>query len=399
MEKKLWIFLSRIMEAALFAMGVWSVWQAEWLWTFACFFGFLLAISPVIIKRNARFSVHWFIEFLLVFAISLHIWGGVLHLYSLPFYDKIAHFIASAIVAFFALIAVYVIDVFSPRIHMDLVMMGFFIAIFTIAMGALWEIAEFTSDQLFSGGKPVAQISLQNTMWDLIADSIAGILMGIAGAIGIKRGEFKEILFQLSEEAKKLNSRFIEARKRAIKSLHKAIERGEVDEKIMPIVNKINSIGDYYTTSSCSGRIAILEIPSVGQKKKAKFLGKWHSSISYENAVEALKRSRKGEIWFLVQSPIIHVHAISMASARKLLNVANQSGFKYSSIKAINGDIVVEILSTERIDTPLGKDGSIYGGEEYLHLLVEISNKMIGRIDRKLKRLEKNLDMLTTHPQ
>lgn len=399
MEKRLWILLSRVMEAILFAMGIWNIWRAEWLWAFACFFGFLLSISPVIIKRNIHFSVHWLIEFLLVFAISLHIWGGVLHLYSLPYYDKIAHFLASAIVAFFALIAVYVIDVFSPRIHMDLVMMGFFIVIFTIAMGALWEIAEFVSDQIFSGGKPLAQISLQNTMWDLIADSIAGILMGVAGAIGIKRGEFKEILFQLSEEAKKLNSRFIEARRKAIKSLHEAMEKGEVDEKIIPIVNKINSISDYYTTSSCSGRIAILEIPSVGQKRKAKFLGKWHNGIGYEDAIKALKKSSKGEIWFLVQSPIIHVHAISMASARKLLNVANQSGFKYSSIKAINGDIVVEILSTERIDCPLGKDGNIYGSEEYLHLLVEIASKMIERMDRKLKRLERNLSVFKVHPQ
>jgi len=268
MEKKIWIVLSRVLEIILFIMGVWSVWKKDWLWAFACFFGFLLAISPIIIKRNIKFSVHWLIEFLLVFAISLHVWGGVLHLYSLPFYDKIAHFLASAIVAFFALIVIYILDVFSPRIHMDLVMMGFFIAIFTIAMGAMWEIAEFISDQVFSGGEPVAQVSLQNTMWDIIADTVAGILMGIMGAIGIRKGEFKDILFQLSKEAKKLNSRFLNARSKAISSLKKAIEKGKIDEKALPIVKKINAIGDFFTTSSCSGRIAVLEIPSFGQKRK-----------------------------------------------------------------------------------------------------------------------------------
>ena len=384
------------MEGVLFIMGIWSIWQQDWLWVFACFFGFLLSISPIIIKRNIRISVHWLIEFLLVFVISLHVWGGVLHLYSLPFYDKIAHFLASAIVAFFALIVVYIIDVFSPRIHMDLVMMGFFIAIFTVAMGVMWEIAEFLSDLLFSGGKPVAQISLQNTMWDLIADSIAGILIGVVGAIGIRRGEFKEILFYLSKEAKKLNARFINARNRAIKSLQKVIEQEKVDEKALPIVKKINGIADFFTTSSCSGRIAVLEIPTFGKKRKAKFLGKWHRKVNFEEIEEALKKSERGEIWFLVQSPIFHVSAISMSSARKLLNVANQSGFKYSSIKAVNGKIVIEILSTERIDSPIGKDGKIYGKNEYIKLLVEIANKMMEKMDKKLKRLEKNLDMLKT---
>ena len=96
-----------------------------------------------------------------------------------------------------------------------------------------------------------------------------------------------------------------------------------------------------------------------------------------------------------MQSSIFHVSTISMENARKLLNVANQSGFKYSSIKTFNGKIVVEILSTERIDAPLGKDGEIFVGDDYLKILVEIANKMMERMDKKLKRLEKNLDMLS----
>jgi len=394
MKERAWILLSRVLEAILFIMGIWSIWKGDWLWVFACFFGFFLSISPVILKRNLKFSVHWLIELLLVFAISLHVWGGVLHLYSLPFYDKIAHFLASAIVAFFALIAVYILDVFSPRIHMDLVMIGFFIAIFTIAMGGMWEIAEFISDQIFSGGKPVAQVSLNNTMLDLIADAAAGILMGIVGTIGIRRGEFKDILLQFGGEAKKLNTRFLNARNRAIESLRKAIMEGKVDAKAIPIVKKINSISDYFTTSSCSGRIAVMEMPSFGRKRKAKFLGKWHGKVSVNEVKKALEKRGNGEIWFLVQSPIFHVASISMENAKKLLNIANQSGFKYSTIKSINGKIMVEILGTERIDAPLGVNGRIYGGEEYVEVLVEIANKMMERMERNMKRLEKNLEML-----
>ena len=394
MNSRVWLIISRILEGTLFIMGLWSIWKKDWLWVFACFFAFFLSISPIILRKSIHFSVHWSIELLLVFAISLHVWGGVLHLYSIPFYDKIAHFLASGIVAFFALIVVYIMDVFSPRIHMDAIMLAFFIAIFTIAMGGVWEIAEFASDQIFSHGEPVAQISLENTMLDMIADTIAGIIMGIAGAIGIRRGEFKEIISHFRKEAKKLNRRFLQARGKALKSLERALEEGQVDERVKPIVEKINSISDYFTTSSCSGRIVVLEAPSFGRKRKAKFLGKWHRKVDVGEVKKALQKGGKGEIWFLVQSSIFHVAAISMEDARKLLNVANQSGFKYSSIKSVNGKIMVEILGTERIDAPLGVDGKIYGGDEYVELLVEIGNRMMERMERNLKRLEKNLDML-----
>ena len=155
MDKKIWIGLSRILEAILFIMGIWSLYREDWLWVFGCFFGFSLAMIPILIKRNFKFSVHWLIELLLVFAISLHIWGGTLNLYSIPYYDTIAHFIASLIIAFFALIVVYILDVFSPRVHMDMLMLAFFIIIFTIAMGALWEIAEFVYDYAVYSGEPI----------------------------------------------------------------------------------------------------------------------------------------------------------------------------------------------------------------------------------------------------
>ena len=394
MEERIWIAVSRLLEATLFVMGVWSIWKQDWLWVFACFFGFILSISPIIVKRNIKFSVHWLIEFLLVFAISLHVWGGVLDLYSIPFYDKIAHFLASVIVAFFALIAVYVMDVFSPRIHMDVFMLGFFIAIFTVAMGTIWEIAEFVYDQFVYNGESAAQVSLRNTMGDLIADSVAGIIMGIVGAIAIRKGEFKEILTQMSKEAGKINTRYLNARDKAISSLKDAIESKEVDERIIPIVEKINAINDFFTTSSCSGRIVLLELPSFGKKRKAKFLGKWHGKVNIEEIKKVLKEKKEKELWFLVQSPIFHIATISMKNAKKLLNIAIQSGFKYSSIKAVNGKIVVEILTAERLDAPLVIKDEMFVGDEYIKTLIDIANKMIGKMNIKLKRLEKNLESL-----
>jgi len=385
------MILSRILEAFMVFLAGYSFYKNDLLWGFACIIGFFISISPVIIKRNLNFSIPWIIDFLLAFAISLHIWGGVLNLYSIPLYDKFAHFLASGIIAFLALVIMYVLDTFSTRIHMDFVFLTIFIIIFTIAIGALWEIAEFISDQIFSHGLPVAQISLHDTMTDLIADTFAGILIGIIGAIGMRRGELKEILFEIGGEIKKFN-KFFERKNTAMKKLNVAISLKKVDKKALPVIKRINEMADFFTTSSCSGRIALLEIPEPGSKRKARFLGKWHDEIGMAEIEKALEKSRNGEIWFLVQPPIFHVFTISLKNARFLLHTAIQSGFKYSSIKAINGKIMVEILSTERMDVPVGKDGKLYVSKNYLKLLIEISGILMKRMENKIRRLERKLE-------
>ena len=138
----------------------------------------------------------------------------------------------------------------------------------------------------------------------------------------------------------KPSKKYVDARKKALESLEEAIRKEKIDEKILPIVKKLNSKFDFFTTSSCSGRIAIMEIPCAGIKKKAKFLGKWHRKVEVKEIKGAIEKAKKGEIWFLVQSPIIHVSTFSMENARKLLVIANQSGFKYSSIKSFNGRMI-----------------------------------------------------------
>ena len=43
-------------------------------------------------------------------------------------------------------------------------------------------------------------------------------------------------------------------------------KKGGIDEKILPLVSKINLSKDYYTTSSCAGRIILVK---TAEKKKS----------------------------------------------------------------------------------------------------------------------------------
>jgi tRNA wybutosine-synthesizing protein 3 len=180
------------------------------------------------------------------------------------------------------------------------------------------------------------------------------------------------------------------------RALTRLQEKG-ADEGVVGILEKLNSLDEFFTTSSCSGRIALICMPEVGAKREAEFIGKWHRPVTKEEVLEALKTSKKGEIWLLSQSPILHVSCRGLKKALALLRIAIASGFKYSGIKAISKvteKVVVEIISTERMDVLLGNDTTLLCSEAYLDLIVSKANFMLDRGKEKLKRFYRGLEEL-----
>ena len=184
---------------------------------------------------------------------------------------------------------------------------------------------------------------------------------------------------------------FIQAKENALHHLEQAETKQEVDTAIQPILNLLNTSSSYYTSSSCSGRIVLLELPRLGDKQHACFLGKWHGFITVDNVYQALQKASTGMIWFLAQSPILHIGAETLADADTLVKLGVSSGFKNSAIRSLQPRIIVELCSTERLDTPLGNQGSMNNDTEYLELLTMIANQIIQRSQKKLKRFEETL--------
>ncbi|MCJ7571403.1 MAG: hypothetical protein MUO82_05960 [Candidatus Thermoplasmatota archaeon] len=185
---------------------------------------------------------------------------------------------------------------------------------------------------------------------------------------------------------------FTKNKKKTLEKLEVAKKEKLVDEGIIPIIDIINSNQNYYTSSSCYGRIVLLELPDLGDKKNAEFLGKWHREIKPEDVFLALEKSSgKGQLWFLAQSPIIHVYAKNIESADKLVKIAVTCGFKHSSFKTSEKNIIVEIASTERIDAPVGLNGELYCDKKYIFLLADIANKVFKKSFLKLEKLKNTL--------
>jgi tRNA wybutosine-synthesizing protein 3 len=184
---------------------------------------------------------------------------------------------------------------------------------------------------------------------------------------------------------------FLKSKEKALTSLNKAKNDNKLDQDIEEIINTINLKKEYFTSSCCSGRIVILELPELGNKREAKFLGKWHRDIQYNELIEATKQAKTGMIWLLAQSPIIHVITNSYSLADNIIKIAINSGFKNSGYKSIKNNIVVEICSTERLDSPIGNNGKLSLSNEHLKFLLTISNFIIKKSKTKLKKLQKNL--------
>jgi tRNA wybutosine-synthesizing protein 3 len=184
---------------------------------------------------------------------------------------------------------------------------------------------------------------------------------------------------------------FLYSKEKALESLIEAKIHNKVDKKIISILYLINNSTEFYTSSSCAGRIVLLEIPKIGDKRNAKFVGIWHRIIKSKDLLSSLKNAKTGLLWILAQPPILHISAKTISSADSLIKIANASGFKNSSFKSIDKNIVVEICSTERLDAPIGKNGILFCNKDYLNLLIKIANEVILKSNLKLNRFKKEL--------
>jgi tRNA wybutosine-synthesizing protein 3 len=194
------------------------------------------------------------------------------------------------------------------------------------------------------------------------------------------------------------NKEFMDAKENALQSLSDACVEGKVDEGVLPLLNLINDFKGFYTSSSCAGRIVLLQIPTLGAKPEAKFLGIWHRPIKQEEVTSAATTATNGLLWLLAQAPILHIGVETLGGAENMLKIAISCGFKNSAVKSLGKKIIIEICSTERLDAPIGRDGRLFCEGDYLTLLVDISNEVMEKSQKKLARFVEKLGKFSDFP-
>ncbi|MCS7118980.1 MAG: hypothetical protein RMH75_03185 [Archaeoglobaceae archaeon] len=181
-------------------------------------------------------------------------------------------------------------------------------------------------------------------------------------------------------------------RKRKIEIYERARKNKEVDDDLIPILDKINNLEKYVTISSCSGRIVVIEVENFGKKEDSEFLGKWHQNVSFEEIFSAILKARR-QTWLIQYPPIIHIACKDFICAKRLLEVSNNVGFRRSGIISIE-NLIVEVSSLERLELPVAIEGRILMSEDYLRTVVEFANKKLKKGKEKLKKFEEVITFL-----
>jgi tRNA wybutosine-synthesizing protein 3 len=157
---------------------------------------------------------------------------------------------------------------------------------------------------------------------------------------------------------------------------------GKVDFDIYDFLLTFNkSLSDYYTTSSCSGRIALAMAPRLSYSKGSglfKFIVKWHRPVTYSEVVNALNGIEGSDIWLLVRAPIMHFVARDLHGALTILRMAREAGFKHSGIYSVTRDgVVVEVQGEDRFEVPIVINGKLITPTDELKRLIDIANETL----------------------
>jgi hypothetical protein len=167
----------------------------------------VLMTLPSIIKRRYRIYLPFAIDFGLVAFIFISLFlGGIDDFYGfIPLWDKIVHFQSGLLLSGTGFVIIYLLNESETTpIELSPGFVALFAIVFSLAIGAVWEMCEFAGDAIFHSHW---QANNADTMWDLISDFSGAIVFSIAGYFWMyrhKRLPFTPLFIKFLHEAKKV---------------------------------------------------------------------------------------------------------------------------------------------------------------------------------------------------
>jgi len=142
----------------------------------------LITLLPVLLKNRYQVTIPPEFECLAVVFIYAALYLGSIQEFYIKYWwwDILLHVNSGFILGIVGFLLVFVLNNNKlDTIHLKPGFMALFAFMFAIGIGALWEILEFIMDQLFDHGMQGS--GLEDTMWDLISNSIGAFIISIIG--------------------------------------------------------------------------------------------------------------------------------------------------------------------------------------------------------------------------
>ncbi|KAM9688600.1 tRNA wybutosine-synthesizing protein 3 homolog isoform 2-T2 [Trichechus inunguis] len=141
--------------------------------------------------------------------------------------------------------------------------------------------------------------------------------------------------------------------------------KGSVDEDVVELVQLLNTRDQFFTTSSCAGRILLLDGGVNGfevQKQNCCWLLVTHKPCIKDDVIVALKKAN-GDAILKFEPFILHVQCRQLKDAQLLA-----------------------VRSTHSLEVPLSHNGKLMVTEEYIDFLLNIANQ---KMEENKKRIER----------
>lgn len=183
------------LQLVLLAQALFALWEMQWLTA-----GFTLLIIgitffPVVLERRFRIFVPPQMQLLAIAFVFAALFLGEVRDYYLRFWwwDIVLHTSSGFLLGIVGFLLVHILnETDRVDIHLRPGFVAFFAFLFALGFGAVWEIFEFTMDQVFGMNMQKAMLDdpsgLTDTMWDLIVDTIGALVISILGWHYLKHG-------------------------------------------------------------------------------------------------------------------------------------------------------------------------------------------------------------------
>lgn len=150
--------------------------------------GLALGITflPAILKRNYRIALSPGLTAWVTAAVLLHTLGSAGLYGYFGWWDHLTHVLSASLIAGIGYITVRAIELHHEEIHLPRRYVFVYIVVFVLAFGVVWELFEYGLDiaAAVSGlTMPLAQHGLDDTINDLMFDTVGAILVASVGQV------------------------------------------------------------------------------------------------------------------------------------------------------------------------------------------------------------------------
>lgn len=174
--------ISNIIRFLLIAAAIYSIITKNYINTFTSVFTLFLTFLPFIIAKKEHIKLPSSFQIIILLFIFAAQYLGEMNSYYLKYWwwDIMLHTFSGIILGFIGYLLVYILNKEEKvNVYLSPFFMVLFSFTFAVALGAIWEIFEFSMDSIF--GTNMQKSGLTDTMWDLIVDSIGALFTAFCG--------------------------------------------------------------------------------------------------------------------------------------------------------------------------------------------------------------------------